>query len=42
MRICAFTFEELSSPAKVPYDKKKGSKYAGAQGPDASKLTSEN
>lgn len=39
MRICAFTFEELSSPADVPYRAKKGNKYAGATGPDASKLT---
>ncbi len=41
MRICAFAFEELSSPAEVPYRAKKGNKYAGATGPDASKLTKE-
>ena len=27
MRICAFTFEELSSPAEVPYTKKQAGKY---------------
>ncbi|MEK7617827.1 MAG: dCTP deaminase [Patescibacteria group bacterium] len=41
MRICAFTFEEVSSPVEVPYGKKKGNKYAGQQSPLASKLTRE-
>lgn len=41
MRICAFTFEEVSSPVEVPYSKKKGNKYAGQQSPLASKLTNE-
>ncbi|MCL5666892.1 MAG: dCTP deaminase [Patescibacteria group bacterium] len=41
MRICAFTFEELTSPAEVPYCKKKGNKYAGQKEPLASKLTHE-
>jgi dCTP deaminase len=41
MRICAFTFEELSSPAEVPYRKKPGNKYAGQKDPMASKLTQE-
>lgn len=27
MRICAMTFEELSSPSEVPYNKKKSAKY---------------
>ena len=27
MRICSFTFEELSSPAEVPYDQKPGRRY---------------
>jgi len=27
MRICAMTFEELSSPAETPYTKKKTAKY---------------
>lgn len=41
MRICAFTFEEVSSPVDVPYRKKKGNKYAGQTSPLASKLTRE-
>lgn len=27
MRICAMTFEQLSSPSEVPYNKKKSAKY---------------
>src|SRR3989338_724464 len=38
MRICAFTFEELSSPAEVPYNKQKDRKYIGQKGPMASQL----
>lgn len=41
MRICAFTFEEVSSPAEIPYRLKKKNKYAGQQGPIASKLLEE-
>lgn len=41
MRICAFTFEEVSSPVDVPYYKKKNNKYAGQKSPLASKLTQE-
>lgn len=41
MRICAFTFEQLSSPAKNPYRKKKGSKYAGQVEPEASRFIRE-
>jgi dCTP deaminase len=41
MRICSFTFEQLSSPVAVPYYKKAGNKYAGQTQPLASKLTSE-
>jgi len=41
MRICAFTFEELSSPAEVPYRNKKNNKYAGQTDPRASRLTQE-
>ena len=41
MRICSFTFEELSSPAEVPYRKKPNNKYAGQKSPLASKLTQE-
>ena len=41
MRICSFTFEQLSSAVAVPYYKKVGNKYAGQTQPLASKLTSE-
>lgn len=38
MRICAMTFEELISPAQVPYVNKKHAKYIGQDGPSESKL----
>ena len=38
MRMCSFTFEEVSSPVEVPYHMKKGNKYAGQKSPLASKL----
>lgn len=41
MRICSFTFEQLSSPVSIPYYKKAGNKYAGQTKPLASKLTAE-
>ena len=41
MRICAFTFEEVSSKVDVPYRKKKNNKYAGQKSPLASKLSVE-
>lgn len=41
MRICAFTFEEVSSRVDVPYSNKKGNKYYGQQEPRASRLTQE-
>lgn len=41
MRICAFTFEELSSKVEVPYRKKKNNKYAGQKDPRASRLAEE-
>jgi dCTP deaminase len=41
MRICSFTFEQLSSPVSVPYYKKHGNKYAGQTSPLASKLIAE-
>ncbi|MDX2154172.1 MAG: dCTP deaminase [Bryobacteraceae bacterium] len=41
MRICSFTFEQLSSPVTVPYYKKPGNKYAGQTGPLASRLVNE-
>jgi len=41
MRICALTFEELTSPAQVPYYKKKSAKYIGQKVPEASKIARE-
>lgn len=41
MRICAFTFEEVSSPVEVPYRDKKNNKYAGQTDPRASRLNEE-
>ncbi|MBI1788330.1 MAG: dCTP deaminase [Acidobacteria bacterium] len=41
MRICSFTFEQLSSPVAVSYRNKPGNKYAGQVSPLASKLVSE-
>ncbi len=38
MRICSFSFEPLTSPAQVPYTKKKTAKYIGQKGPDQSKM----
>lgn len=40
-RICAFTFEQLSSAAKVPYRQKPGNKYAGQIEPEASRFVSD-
>jgi len=41
MRICAMTFEELSSAAEVPYTKKKHAKYVFQKGPGESKIHEE-
>jgi dCTP deaminase len=41
MRICAFSFEEVSSPVLTPYRKKAGNKYAGQMMPKASALADE-
>src|SRR5438105_1528180 len=41
MRICSFTFEQLSSRVEVPYYKKVGNKYAGQDRPVASRLARE-
>ncbi len=41
MRICSFTFEELSSPSEIPYNKKKSAKYTFQKGPDESKIHEE-
>lgn len=41
MRVCALTFEELSSPAQVPYNRKKTAKYIGQSSPEPSKIADE-
>ena len=41
MRICAMTFEELSSPAKTPYTSKKFAKYKFQTSPLESKIHEE-
>lgn len=41
MRICAMTFEELSSKADVPYGKKKNAKYVIQNGPEESRIHEE-
>jgi len=41
MKICALTFETLSSPCQIPYLKKKGQKYGKQTFPKASKITQE-
>jgi len=41
MRICAMTFEELSSPARNPYVKKKNAKYVFQSGPEESRIHEE-
>lgn len=42
MRICAFSFETVSSPVMTPYRTKKDNKYAGQVTPRASQLSEEN
>ncbi|MFA5789278.1 MAG: dCTP deaminase [Candidatus Gracilibacteria bacterium] len=39
MRVCQLAFEEMSSPAEVPYNKKASSKYQGQKLPEESRLT---
>lgn len=41
MRVCALTFEQLSSPSEVPYNKKASAKYIGQKTPIASKIADE-
>lgn len=41
MRICAMTFEELSTKADVPYGKKKQAKYRFQDGPTESRMHKE-
>lgn len=40
-RICALTFEQLSSPSEIPYLKQKDHVYANPKSPHASKLNKE-
>jgi dCTP deaminase len=42
MRICAFSFETVSSPVMTPYRSKRDNKYAGQVTPRASQLSEEN
>jgi dCTP deaminase len=42
MRICAFSFEEVSTPVMTPYRAKLNNKYAGQITPRASLLAEEN
>lgn len=42
MRICAFSFETVSSPVMTPYRVKRNNKYAGQVTPRASLLSEEN
>lgn len=41
MRICSISFVKLTSPADVPYYKKKSAKYAQQKGPGESKIHEE-
>ncbi|MBM3727197.1 MAG: dCTP deaminase [Acidobacteria bacterium] len=41
MRVCSFTFEQLSTPSSMPYRRKPGNKYAGQMAPVASRLAGE-
>jgi dCTP deaminase len=41
MRICSFTFEQVSTPVSMPYRKKPNNKYADQAGPLASRLDRE-
>lgn len=42
MRICSFSFEQVSSPVEVPYRLKRNAKYAGQITPRASLLAEES
>ena len=41
MRVCALTFEKLTTPAEIPYSKKKGAKYMHQVSPEPSKISLE-
>jgi len=42
MRICSFSFEQVSSPVETPYRLKRNAKYAGQVSPRASLLAEES
>ena len=42
MRVCAFSFEEVTSPVMTPYRLKLNNKYSGQVTPRASQLSEEN
>lgn len=42
MRICSFTFEQLTSPVEISYKERRSSKYVDQSGPITSRLTEEN
>lgn len=39
MRVCQLAFETMTSPAEVPYNKKKSQKYQGQQYPEESRIS---
>ncbi|MCH8741910.1 dCTP deaminase [Patescibacteria group bacterium] len=41
MRICAISFEPLTSPCEIPYHKKRGQKYSRQNSPRASRINKE-
>ncbi len=41
MKICSFTFEQLSTPSDNPYTKRKNAKYINQKNPDASRIAQE-
>ncbi len=41
MRVCQLAFEQMSSPAEVPYQKKKTSKYQGQLYPEESRIAND-
>ncbi len=41
MRVCQLAFEEMSSPAEVPYHRKKSSKYQGQLYPEESRISAD-
>lgn len=40
-RICALTFEKLSSPAEIPYWRKSSAKYVNQRGPEESHISTD-